>query len=123
MKNSVKNKILQIVKDWSKELQNLEINKDIVAINFGAQKVTEGYELYLSGHTWFDGNDLWLMDIAWNPSKNYISLGVDSLNHDRLLIFDTLEKEIKKELIQSARLYDRLIVTVGLSDSDYIRLK
>jgi len=114
---------MKVIKDWSNDLHYLAKRKDIVAINFGAQKIFDGYEFYLSGHKWFDGHDLWLLDEEWNPSKNYVSLGPDSLSHDRLYVLETLEKVIQSELIQSAKIYEKLIVTVGLVDSDYKRLK
>ncbi|MFN7655479.1 MAG: hypothetical protein ACK5PC_19740 [Cyclobacteriaceae bacterium] len=123
MKEDLNNQIIKVVNDWSSDLQGLAKREDIVSINFGAQKVFDGYEFYLSGHTWFDGHDLWLLDEEWNPSINYVSIGPDSLRHDRLDVLETLEKVIQNELIQSAKIYEKLIVTVGLSDSDYKRLK
>lgn len=123
MKEDLANQIMKVVSDWSSELQGLAEREEIVAINFGAQKVFDGYQFYLSGHTWFDGHDLWLLDEEWNPSKNFVSMGPDSLNHDRLYVLETLEKVIQSELVKSAKIYEKLIVTVGLVDSDYKRLK
>lgn len=123
MKDELTAQIMKIVKDWSIDLHSLVKREDIVAINFGAQNVFDGYEFYLSGHTWFDGHDLWLLDEEWNPSKNYVSIGKDSLKYDRLYVLDTLEKVVQSEIIQSAKIYEKLIVTVGLVDSDYKILK
>lgn len=123
MKKDLANQITKILNTWSNDLQGLANRKDIIAINFGAQKVYDGYELYLSGHSWFDGHDLWLLDKVWNPSVKYISLGPDSLNLDRLFVLETLEEIIQNELISSALTYKNLIVTVGLSDGDFKRLK
>jgi len=123
MKEELANQIMKIVSDWKSDLQGLANREDIIAINFGAQKGFDGYAIYLSGHTWFDGHDLWLLDEEWNPTTNYISLGSETLNIDRLYVLDALEKVIKNELIQTTKFYDKLIVTVGLADSDYKRLK
>lgn len=123
MKEELANQITTVISEWRSDLHSLAERTDIVAINFGALKVFDGYVFYLSGHTWFDGHDLWLFGEAWEPSKNYISFGPDSLNLERLYVLETLEKVIKNELIQSPKMYKKLIVTVGLVDSDYKRLK
>lgn len=114
---------MKIVNEWSSDLQDLAKRKDIIAINFGAQKVDHGYELYLSGHTWFDGHDLWLLDREWNPTSNYVSIGQDTIDLDRHAVLATLENVIQIELQQSAITYEKLIVTIGLVDSDFKRLK
>lgn len=123
MKEDLVHQIKKVVDNWENDLRDLVKRKDIIVVNFGAQKVFNGYELYLSGHTWFDGNDLWLLDEEWSPSTNYISLGQDSLNCDRLYVLKTLETIIEAELKQSTNIYKHLIVTIGLVDSDYKRLK
>jgi hypothetical protein len=123
MKENLINRIMKVINEWSSDIQDLANRQDIVAINFGAQKVFDGYELYLSGHTWFDGHDLWLLDEVWNPSKNYVKLGPDTLNIDRLYVLEALENVIQSELIQPEITFENLIVTVGLVDSDYKRIK
>ncbi len=67
MKKELTNQITKILNTWSNYLHGIANRKDIIAINFGAQKVYDGYQLYLSGHSWFDGHDLWLLDKEWNP--------------------------------------------------------
>lgn len=79
----IQDKITKAVSEWNLDLQNLASSKEIIVINFGAQKVHHGFELYLSGYTWYDDHDLWLFDEIWSPSKNYISLGNESLEFDR----------------------------------------
>lgn len=123
MEKDLANQILKVINIWSFDLQDLATCEDIIAINFGAQYVFDGYELYLSGHTWFDGHDLWLLDKKWNPSTNYVSLGPNSLKLDRLYILDTLENVIQCEIAKSKSIYEKLIVTVGLVNGEYKRIK
>ncbi|MCF6404093.1 hypothetical protein L3C95_14460 [Chitinophaga filiformis] len=119
----IRNRIKKIVSEWNIDLQRLADNKEIIAINFGAQKVYNGFELYLSGHTWYDGYDLWLLDADWSPNNNYISLGIESLKFDRLKILEEYENILKNEISNSKDLYQNFIVVVGLVDSDFKQLK
>ena len=123
MKDDLANQIKSVIDNWRDALQSQVDRKDIIAINFGIQKVIDGFELYLSGHKWFDGHDLWLLDKYWTPSKNFITLGKYTSNYERLLVLETLEKVIVDELKQHIKVYDNVIVTVGLADSVYKRLK
>ncbi len=54
----LKSKIRTALVKWRYEIEEIPYEKEIIAINFGAVKTLSGYELYLSGHTWFDGHDL-----------------------------------------------------------------
>ncbi|WP_143059255.1 hypothetical protein [Chitinophaga arvensicola] len=116
-------KITTAVKGWNTDLQNLANSKEIIAINFGAQKVYNGFELYLSGHIWYDEHNLWLLDKMWSPDKDYISLGRESLEFDRLIILEEYENILKKEITSSKDLYRDFIVAVGLVDGEIKRLK
>ena len=115
--------IRKILSVWKFELMHLDTRKDIVAIKFEGQKVYDGYELYLSGHSWFDENGIWYLDKEWQPSVNYVSLGKETLNIDRLHFLKTLEEAIQYELIQLESVFENFIVVVGLADSDYKRIK
>ncbi|RFS21703.1 hypothetical protein DVR12_13650 [Chitinophaga silvatica] len=117
----IQNRITNIVSEWNSDLEHLA--KEIIALNFGAQLVDHGFELYLTGHTWYDDYDLWLFDEKWWPSRNYISLGKESLEFDRLIILEEYENILKKEISNSKARYRDLVVVVGLADSDINRLK
>ncbi len=57
----IRDKIAMLVSEWNPDLQRLAGNNEIMTIHFGAQEVDDDYELYLSGHTWYDGHDLWIL--------------------------------------------------------------
>lgn len=119
----IRNKITEVIRGWAIDLQGLAGSNDIIAIHFGAQRVDAGYELYLSGHSWYDGHDLWLFDERWSPRNNYISLGRESLEFDRLKILEEYEDVVKNEITNSKDLYQDFIVVVALVDSEFIRLQ
>lgn len=119
----IRDRIRKIVREWNLDLQNLAGSKEIIAIYFGAQKVEDGYELYLSGHTWYDLADLWLFDKQWSPKSNYISLGKESFEFDRLRILEEYENVLKSEITNKKELYKDLIVVVALVDGEFERLK
>lgn len=112
----IRDRITEVVKEWNLDLRHLAGNKEIVAIHFGAQMVDDGYELYLTGHTWYDGHELWLLDEQWSPKRNYISLGKESLAFDRLKIFEEYENVLKNELTTSKTLYQDFIVVIDESE-------
>ncbi|MDR6569161.1 hypothetical protein [Chitinophaga ginsengisegetis] len=119
----IQDKITKVVIEWNLDLQSLANSKEIIVIKFGAQMVYHGFELYLSGYTWYDDHDLWLFDEIWSPNKNYISLGKESLEFDRLIILEEYENILKKEITNSKDLYRDFIVVVGLVDGEIKRLK
>lgn len=119
----IQKRITTVVRGWKLDLLNLAGDEKIIALNFGAQKVYDGFELYLSGHTWYDGYDLWLHDEQWSPNNNYVSLGEESLAFDRLEILEEYENVLKNEIVESRDLYREFIVVVGLMDGDFKRLK
>lgn len=115
-------RIKEIISEWRNDIRRLPGTKEIIAISFGVQKVREGYELLLSGHTWYDGQDLWLLDAQWSPERNHLSLGVESLIIDRPAMLAAYETLLKQEIAGSKALYQDLIVTLGFTDGDFIRL-
>ncbi len=119
----IQDRITKVVSEWNLDLQHLAKSKEIVAISFGAQMVYDGFELYLFGHNWFDEHDLWLFDKTWSPNNNYISLGKESLEFDRLKIFEEYKNILKEEITNSQDLYRDFVMVLGLADSDFIRLK
>lgn len=119
----IQDKITKVVSEWNLDLQKLVNNKEIIVIKFGAQMVYHGFELYLYGYNWYDDHDLWLFDEIWSPNKNYISLGMESLEFDRLIILEEYENILKKEITNSKDLYRDFIVVVGLVDGEIKRLK
>ena len=123
MNEYLKGKIKSSLNSWENDLRYLLNRKDILVIHFGIQKVFDGYEISLTGHTWFDNNDLWLSGEEWSPSIKYISLGHDSLNFERQLVLNTFEILIQDELIKCSIIHNSVIVTVGFVDGNYKRLQ
>jgi hypothetical protein len=72
MNAELDNQIKNVVDYWSFDLNAIRNRKDIIAVSFGVQKVFDGYELCLFGHSWYDENGLWYLAEDWFPSKNYI---------------------------------------------------
>jgi hypothetical protein len=124
LRHSLQQRLEDILNDWTRELIVLQKRESIVALHFGAQKCFDGFEVYLGGHTWYDDHDLWLLEADWYPEKNYISLGEDSLELDRLELLN-LYKEIVEEKIRNSKpTYKRFdAVFVGLVDGDPIQIK
>jgi hypothetical protein len=118
----ISNKIKRAIGEWTFDIQSLSSHPEIIAVIFGAQRVFDGFELYLSGHSCYDESDLWYLDNQWKPRENYISLGQDSLRFDRLEILEIYEKEIQDEITRAGSVYGKLIIVVGLSDGDLKRL-
>jgi len=119
----IRDRITKVVCEWNLDLRSLVGGKEIIAIHFGAQKIHDGFELYLSGHTWYDSHDLWLLDEQWSPSNNYISLGKESLEFDRLKILEEYENILNNEITNSRDLYRDFIVVVAFVDGEFKRLK
>lgn len=123
MIETIQNKIKKAITEWNPNIRDLVNHQEIIVINFGLQKVYDGFELYLSGHSWYDDYDLWVLDEEWTPNYNYIPLGIDSLKFDRLEILEIYTVLLENEIRKSKDLYEKLIVFVGLVDGDPKRLK
>lgn len=119
----IQDKITRVIIQWKPEIQALAYHQNIIAINFGIQKVSNGFELCLSGHSWYDESGLWYFDEEWKPEKNYVSLGQESLQLDKREIFDIYQTIIQKVLAREKEIYRNLIVIVGLVDGELKRLK
>ncbi|MGZ5243363.1 MAG: hypothetical protein ACXWDO_10775 [Bacteroidia bacterium] len=114
----------QAIHIWANELKQNESRTDIIALNFGMQKAFNGFEMYLSGHTWFDNHDLWILDEKWAPANNFISLGRESLQFDRLELLGLYKKTVSEEIKNLKPIFDKFeAIFVGLVDSDPIRIK
>lgn len=109
---------------WTPDIQTLGGQQKIIAINFGFQKVWDGFELYLSGHSWYDDHDSQLIDKEWTPRENYISLGEGSLQFDRLKILEMYEEIVEDQIKREKKLYNKLErIFIGPNDGDPKRLK
>jgi hypothetical protein len=115
----IRERITEVVNEWNLDLHSKSANKEIIALHFGIQMVDDRYEIYIFGHTWYDGQDLWLLDQQWSPKSSYISLGKESLKFNRLKILEESENVLKDELTNSKDLYQDFIVVVG----EFERLK
>lgn len=113
----IQDRIRDVIIKWTPDIQALSNQKEIIAINFGLQKVWDGFELVLSGHSWYDDHDSWLLDDEWRPKQNYISLGIDSLEFDRLEMLGMYEKIVEDEIKEKKELYNKLHrVVIGPND-------
>ena len=120
----IQDRIRAAIIKWTPDIQALCNQEQIIAINFGLQKVWDGFELYLSGHSWYDDHDIWLFGGDWSPKQNYISLGEDSLEFDRQEMLGMYEKIVEDEIKVKKELYSKLeIVVVGLNPEEPKRLK
>jgi hypothetical protein len=123
-REEIQSRIRDIIIKWTPDLHTLENQKEIIAIYFGFQKVWDGFEFCLSGHSWYDDHNSQLIGDEWNPRENYISLGSDSLQFDRLEIMDIYEKIVGDEMKNRNRLFHKLErVLVGPNDGDPKKLK
>jgi len=76
--SEVKNKIEQWLVD-KLDIDNIPSN--VIALNFGIQKVYDEYELYLNGFDeYYQEHDTWLLDVIYEPKDNFVGLGTKSLN-------------------------------------------
>jgi hypothetical protein len=125
MDQSLHNRLEEILDNWTTELTKVQERPDIIALNFGIQKVWDGFEVYLSGHTWYDNiDDLWMLDDDWTPEKNYVSLGEESLKLERLVLLDEFKKIVDEKVKKSKTAFNQFhAIVVGLSDSDPIEIK
>jgi hypothetical protein len=119
----IQDKIKEVINQWTPEIRGLKSHQNIIALNFGIQSVFDGFELCLSGHSWYDESGLWYLDEEWNPEKNYISLGQESQELDRLKILDIYQKTVQEAVTGEKEIYRKLIVIVGPVDGEPTRLK
>jgi|GEM_PF-3132161 len=119
----IQDKIKEVISQWTAEIRGLKSHQHIIALKFGIQSVFDGFELCLSGHSSYDENGLWYLDEEWYPEKNYIPLGQESQELDRLKILDIYQKTIQETVTREQDIYRKLIVVVGPTDGEPTRLK
>lgn len=88
LKNSIKN--------WlADKLEIGDIPTSVIAINFGIQKVYDGYELYLKGcDEYYEEHDTWLQNEIYEPKDNFINLGTKSLELTETDIYSLYKSEV-----------------------------
>lgn len=119
----IQENIKEVINQWTPEIRRLKSHQNIIALNFGVQSVFNGFELCLSGHSWYDESGLWYLDEEWNPEKNYTPLGQESQELDRLKILDIYQKTVQETVTREKEIYRKLIVIVGLVGGELMRLK
>ena len=103
--NKIVDDIKVKIRSWIHQLyQNEKIPDDIIALNFGIQKVFDSYQIYQSGHDdYYENHDTWLISEKYSPSINFVGLGKESLTLDRSEIFKIYKNELTY-LIESEEL-------------------
>ncbi|MCR6639850.1 MAG: hypothetical protein NVV82_12945 [Sporocytophaga sp.] len=112
-------KILNTLKGWN-ELINIpdQFPVDIIALNFGIQRVFDGYEIYLEGYDWVDkSSEIWLFDIKWTPDLNYIKLGEESLKIDRSEMILKYKEIIGMSIKDCSFIYPKSVIIITVCDS------
>lgn len=121
---SLEVKISEVISNWIPDLADLAKHRQIIALYFGFQQVFDGLELFLSGHSWYDGHDLWHCEAEWEPTQNYVSLGEDSLQFDRVEVVAIYERVVLNEINTRKDIFKFLeVIVVGPVGGDYKRLK
>jgi len=70
---------------------------NVKSLNFGFQKTTNEYELYLSGHDeYHEEYDTWQLIEIYSPQNNFIGLGSESLS----ISIDEFKILYKQELLK-----------------------
>jgi len=119
----IQDKIKEVISQWTAEIRGLKSHQNIIALRFGIQSVFDGFELCLSGHSWYDENGLWYLDEEWSPEKNYILLGQESQEFDRLKILDVYQKTVQETVTREQDIYRKLVVVVESTDGEATRLR
>ncbi|BDD02927.1 hypothetical protein [Aureibacter tunicatorum] len=114
------NKLKNTIKQWIiRSNENLTIPNNIIALNYGIQRVCTGYEIYLSGHDEYcEDHDTWLLDSSFEIEESFFSLGGESLKIGRLEMMDIYRNMII-HLINSHQLkYPTNIKVISVCDSN-----
>ena len=94
MTTDVQNKISLWLQD---KLNEANFPDDVIAINFGIQKVLDGYEIYQQGcNDFYKDHDTWLQSEIYSPADNFLNLGKSSLDIRQDEIFEYYKSEVVK---------------------------
>ena len=97
--NKLNREIDSICINWQDVFARNNTPKNLVALNFGLQKIYDGYEIYLDGYDWFDEqDDIWLLDSIWGPDENFISLSYGFNLFDEAEVFSIYNKNISEKI-------------------------
>lgn len=78
---------------------------DVIVLNFGIQKVYDGYELYQEGYDdYYEDHDTWMLSNIYKPVNNYFNLGISSLNITETEIFELYKSLVLSLILKSDRL-------------------
>ena len=89
-------------------LKSEQIPKNVIALNFGMQKVFDGYEFYQFGYDdYYEEHDTWLLSKVYKPKDNFLSLGPDSLTLLENEMYELYKRAILDLITQNGRMYPR----------------
>ena len=81
------------------------IPTEVLAINFGIQKVFDGYEIYQIGcDEYYNDHDTWLLSEIYQPADNFFNLGIESLNLSENNVYDIYKGEVLSQFSDKKRL-------------------
>jgi len=88
--------IIAKIKVWLQDKFEFEsLPDEVIAINFGIQKVFDGYELYQNGCDDFnEEHETWMLSEVYEPEDNFFNLGVQSLNLTEADIYKLYKNEV-----------------------------
>jgi hypothetical protein len=97
--------VIAKIKVWLQDKFEIEaLPEEVIAINFGIQKVFDGYELYQNGcDDYNEKHDNWMLSEIYEPEDNFYNLGAPSLNLSEADIYKLYKIEVLNTLKQKQR--------------------
>jgi len=95
------------ISTWlNNNLRNEHIPENVIALNFGMQKVFDGYEFYQCGcNEYYENHDTWLLSVVYEPKDNFLNLGLHSLVLIEKEMYELYKKEIQNLITHNKEIY------------------
>jgi len=105
------------IKSWLHDKLEIEVLPDnVIALNFGIQKVFDGYELYQQGCDDFNKeHDTWLLSEVYTPKDNFFNLGRQSLDDSENKLFEFYKRELTHLINQNSKIFSKNLKHVTIS--------
>jgi hypothetical protein len=84
------------IRTWLKgKLEKDQIPHNVIALNFGMQKVFDGIELYQAGHNTYNADHTtWMIENVYFPEDNFFNLGQASLDFSLVELYELYKNEV-----------------------------
>jgi hypothetical protein len=116
--------------DWMTRLnKNENLDKSILAFNFGLFETPEGYTIYLIGAKKYDeGDEDWATEVDFEPDEKYLAINpqeTKGLEWNQVLdkAVDVVTKYVQSNDFKGSILKDAKAVTTGFDDGNLTRIK